>query len=339
MKLILKWVVALTLILTSFLISTYRWSVDEYNYDSSRKFDNFESFYQNELEISKKENTREDNEEKLIRYSEDKTDITIVYIHGFGASRREGEEVTNQVAEYFGANTYYLRLPGHGTNIEDHLNTDFQKYLQDAEDSLIYAKELGHKTVLVGTSMGGNIATYLTAKHPELVDCLILASPFYNFGDPTANLFNFYWGKGFINLVMGDIRYSKKDPKDESSKYWYMDQYYGALQNITNLKRFVEKENPFPKIKTPVLMMYYYKSEREQDFVASVKAMLDVFNAIQNGESPNPNNKLLRIEDGAHVLLSKYVKSNKPLIQSEMIQFIKTTTGAEEKKNSKKTKR
>ncbi|EOQ87846.1 alpha/beta hydrolase family protein [Leptospira yanagawae serovar Saopaulo str. Sao Paulo = ATCC 700523] len=339
MRLIIKWVTAITLILSSFLLSTYKWTTGEYNYDSNRKFENFEAFYQNELEISKKENTKPNNEEYLIRVSEEPTPIAILYLHGFGASRGEGEEVTNKLSEYFGANTYYVRLPGHGTNIEDHLNTPFQKYLQDAEDSLIYTKELGHKTVVIGTSMGGNIATYLAAKHPELIDSLILASPFYDFDDPTAHLFRFYWGKSFIDSIKGEIRISKTDPKDESAKYWYLDQYYGAIQNILDLKRFMDKENPYPKVSAPTLLMYYYKSEREHDFVASINAMFAVFDSIQSGPNANAKNRLLKIEDGAHVLLSKYVKTDKALIEKEMIQFIKDTTGAEEVKKSKKTKR
>ncbi|WP_040506623.1 alpha/beta hydrolase [Leptospira wolbachii] len=339
MRIIFKWVIAITLILSSFLVSTYNWSTGEYNYDSSRKFENFDAFYQNELELSAKENTRPNNEELLVRVSEEKTPIVIVYIHGFGASRGEGEEVTNKLTEYFGANTYYLRLPGHGTNPEDHLHTNFQKYLQDAEDSLIYARELGDKTVLVGTSMGGNIASYLAAKHPDLVDSLVLASPFYDFDDPSAHFFRFHWGKSFINAIKGEMRISKTDPRDESAKYWYLDQYYAAIQNILELKRFVDKANPYPKITAPTLLMYYYKSEREHDFVASIPAMLKVYDAIQTGPNPNPKNKLLKIENGAHVLLSKYVKSDKELIEKELIQFIKDTTGAEEVKKSKKSKR
>lgn len=339
MKLFLKWTASLVLIFSSFLVSSYNYCIGDYNFDSSQKFENFESFYQNELEISKKENVRPENEELLIRYSDEKTPIAIIYIHGFGASRKEGDEVTNRLAEYFGANTYYLRLPGHGTNIEDHVQTDFTKYLQDAEASLIQAKELGHKTVLIGTSMGGFISTYLAAKHPELVDSLILASPFYDFADPSAHLYRFHWGKSFINAVMGEIRVSKKDPKDESGKYWYMDQYYAAIQNILNLKRYIDHNDPYSKIKSPVLLMYYYKSEREQDFTASVPAMLKVYDKIQSGTDANPKNKLLKVEGGAHVLLSKYVKTDKPFIEKEMIEFIKNTTGAEQAKVSKKTKR
>ncbi|MCZ8344333.1 MAG: alpha/beta hydrolase [Leptospira sp.] len=339
MKLIFKWTAGLILILSSFLVSSYNYCVGDYNYDSSQKFDSFDSFYQYELEISKKENTRPENEELLVRYSDEKTPIAILYVHGFGASRKEGDEVTNKISEYFGANTYYVRLPGHGTNMEDHLNTDFTKYLQDVETSLIQVRSLGHKTVVIGTSMGGMISTYLAAKHPELVDCLILASPFYDFADPSAHLFRFHWGKSFINAVMGEIRISKKDPKDEAGKYWYMDQYYAAIQNILNLKRFIDRENPFPNVKAPVLLMYYYKSEREQDFTASVPAMLKAFEKIQSGNSPNPQNKLLQVEGGAHVLLSKYVKTDKPFIENAMINFIKETTGAEETKGLKKTKR
>lgn len=54
---------------------------------------------------------------------------------------------------------------------------------------------------------------------------------------------------------------------------------------------------------------------------------------------PTQKTKLLKIENGSHVLLSKYVKTDKELIERELIQFIKDSTGAEEVKKSKKSKR
>ncbi|TGN19247.1 alpha/beta hydrolase [Leptospira idonii] len=324
MKIIGKWLFAFSLILTSFLASTYEWNVPDYQYDQTVTFSDFDEYYKKELEISKSENAREGNEERLVRYSDTKTPIAILYVHGFGASRAEGEDVIDKVADHFQANLYYVRLPGHGTDVEDHKKVTFDKYLQDAETALQMATQLGDQVILVGTSMGGLISTYLAAKHPELISGVILASPFYNFPDPTANLFRFTWGSSFINAAMGEIRKSKEqDPKDEAYKYWYRDQYYASIKHLMNLKRFVEKEDSIHKIQDPVLMFYFYKSEEEQDRSASVKAMLENFQKIQS----NPLNKAVNVEKGEHVLMSKFSKTDKPLLFQETTDFITKVTG------------
>ncbi|MDZ4727563.1 MAG: alpha/beta fold hydrolase [Leptospira sp.] len=341
MKLIGKWLVAILLILTAFLVSTYKWQIPEYTYDQSETFANFDEYYQKELEISKKEQTRPDNEEKLVRYSDEKTPLAILYVHGFGASRVEGEDMINQVAETFQSNLYYVRLPGHGTNVEDHKNTQFPKYLQDAETALLMSTQLGEKVVLVGTSMGGLISTYLAAKHPDKVAAVILASPFYDFTTADSNVFRFSWGVSFIHMLLGEIRKSaEQDSKNESYNYWYRNQYYDAIQHIMNLKRFIEKEDSLSKIEDPILMFYFYKSEAIQDRSASVKAMLTSFDKIQHNGKASPLNRAVKVEEGDHVLFSRFAKVDKPLLYKEMVDFITKTTGVEPAKpSSKKVKR
>lgn len=81
----------------------------------------------------------------MIRYSPNKTEIAILYIHGFGASRAEGEEITDQIAHDLKANLYYVRLPGHGTNLEDHRDTNFAEIIQDCETAFLESEKLGKK--------------------------------------------------------------------------------------------------------------------------------------------------------------------------------------------------
>src|SRR5690606_3621994 len=79
----------------------------------------FDAYLQHRLEVGAEKGARPGNEERLIRYG-DKTPIAFLYIHGFGASRAEGEMVMDEIAARYKANTFYLRLPGHGTDMDDH---------------------------------------------------------------------------------------------------------------------------------------------------------------------------------------------------------------------------
>ncbi len=328
MRILGKWLSALVLVGTSFFTTTYLLDEPEYNSSSPAPISSFKSFYEEKLALSASLKARPENEERYVEFKEGKTPIAFLYIHGFGASRKEGEDVMDRLATTFQANTYYLRLPGHGTNVEDHLRTPFQEYLKAAEEALFASQLIGDKVILVGTSMGGLISTYLASKHPELVSGVILASPFYDFADPSSNLYHFTWGATFVDLVMGKIRKSKEqDPNDESYKFWYRDQYYASIKNLMNIKRYFLAEDRFSKVEDPVLMFYYYKSEEEQDRSASVPAMLSGFEKLKKAEKPSPLLKAVQVENGAHVLMSKYSPSDKELILKESIEFTEKVTG------------
>ncbi|MCG6168773.1 alpha/beta hydrolase [Leptospira sanjuanensis] len=321
---ILKWVLGIFGTFALFLVVTFYAGTPKYEYKTVPLHSDFDAYYKEKLKISQEKKARPNNEEKLVRYSPGKTEYAILYIHGFGASRAEGEEVTDQLAKDLKANLYYVRLPGHGTNLEDHRDTTFQEILQDSETALLETEKLGNKTILIGTSMGGLISTYLAAKYPERVHALILGSPFYDFTSALGAIYQFSWGKDFAHLVMGKIRKSTEAQKrDPASAFWYRDQYLAAVQNLSDLREFILGTDPFSKISSPVLLFYYYKNDKEQDASASVQSMLNAFKKLNANGKASPLNKAVRIELGDHVLFSKYMKSDKTLILKEEEEFLK----------------
>ncbi len=287
----------------------------------------FNSFYKSKLKETESKAGKPGLEEKLIRFSPGKTEYAILYIHGFGASRAEGEATVDPIAAKLKANTYYLRLPGHGTNLEDHRDTPFTEYIRVAEESFLMMDKLGNHTILMGTSMGGLIATYLAAKYPDKLSSLVLFSPFYDFTVPLAKLFYFPGGTAFGELVQGKVRKSPAKKPDDGLgehyyEYWYKDQYLAAVHHVSDTTKFVLAQKPFEKIKVPVLLVYYYKDKEHQDKTASVDAMLKAFPKF-GGDQPNPLNTKLAIESGSHVLTSIHVDSDKPKVQQGLSNFFK----------------
>ncbi|TGK27071.1 alpha/beta fold hydrolase [Leptospira yasudae] len=321
---ILKWVLGILGTFALFLVVTFYAETPKYEYKTASLHSDFDAYYKEKLKISQEKKARPNNEEKLVRYSPGKTEYAILYIHGFGASRAEGEEVTDQLAKDLKANLYYVRLPGHGTNLEDHRDATFQEILQDSETALLETEKLGNKTILIGTSMGGLISTYLAAKYPERVQALIVGSPFYDFTSALGGIYQFSWGKDFAHLVMGKIRKSTEEQKrDPASAFWYRDQYLAAVQNLSDLREYILGTDPFSKISSPVLLFYYYKNDKEQDASASVQSMLNAFKKVNENGKASPLNKAVKIELGNHVLFSKYMKSDKELILKEEKEFLK----------------
>lgn len=155
----------------------------QYAYRQQVPADTFSEYYERRRNFSRAIGVPQHMTEKLIINNAQNDGTAILYIHGFGASRAEGEAVTDALATDLKANVYYLRLPGHGLGAEAQAAATFQQYIQTAEEALLMMPKLGKKVIVLGTSTGGLIATYLGAKHGDQIHALILASPLWDFGD------------------------------------------------------------------------------------------------------------------------------------------------------------
>lgn len=314
-----------------FLIQACR-SIAVYEPGQAPTFQTFEEYYTSKLEKSKQLKARPGNEEKLIRIAPGKTPFAILYIHGFGASRAEGEEIVDKISAKLQANTYYLRLPGHGTNPEDHRDTEYTALLEESRIALMMTKQLGEKVVVIGTSMGGLIGTHLAANYPNDVNALVLVSPFFDFDIKISRLANLYGGMTFLELVLGKIRESgyktsspeRKEEMDPAhDNFWYATQYFAALGSLNDLRRAASTEENFRKITSPTLLLYYYKNELHRDTSANVGAMREAFYQFPSTKMKHSKNRIVNVIEGSHVLMSKYVRTDKDYIFLETEDFLK----------------
>ncbi|MEW6526129.1 MAG: alpha/beta hydrolase [Spirochaetota bacterium] len=305
-----KFLIALVIIIVALIAIDAYQSHITYTYTPKKLPATFDEYYQLKLKESKEKGTRPHNEEKLLQFAP-KTKIAMLYIHGYGASRGEGEFVIDTIAKKLKYNTYYLRLPGHGTNMDDHKNTEYYQLLDTAIEAAQMTKLLGDKLVIIGTSMGGTIATYIAAEHPDIPDAVILVSPFYRFANPMGNALFF---RPFFKTVLLFTTYRERhdpydDPNDNWTMYWYAKNYWASLHSLLDLGEFIANDSFYKKVSCPVLLLYYYKDEKHKDGSAEVSAMLKAYDTFNNGK-PNPLSRKVVIENGDHVLLSKYVKSD-----------------------------
>ncbi len=277
-----------------------------YTYSPTALPATFEEFYKGKLQKSKELNARPKNEERLIKYAE-KTPIAILYIHGYGASRAEGEHVVDKISKTFKVNTYYLRLPGHGTNADDHADTTGKEHLDEVITTLKMMRKIGDKVIVIGTSMGGVLGTYAAAEYPELVDALILSSPAYQFASTPAKISAFYPMFKLITTLMERAPSAPIPAEDDNwSLYWYPDDYMRALRQLYQLQALTSNNDIYKKVTQPVLLQYYYKDENNQDTAASVPDMKSAYKSFNNG-TPNSLSREIPYDVGGHVLFSKYV--------------------------------
>lgn len=86
------------------------------------------------------------NEARIIwsnKYKEKQSPIAFVYLHGFGASGREGEPVMSMLSKKYDANVYLSRLKEHGLDRDDSfINLTPENYIASAKEALEIGKKL-----------------------------------------------------------------------------------------------------------------------------------------------------------------------------------------------------
>ncbi len=298
-------------------------TLPRYGYTQKKLPGSFEEFYREKLALSKREGVKPGNEERLLRVAPGKTHVAILYIHGFTASRAEGEEVMDRVARREGANIYYLRVPGHGTSIEDLARYSYRDFLDASIEALLMMPELGERVVVAGTSMGGTIATWLAAHYPERVDGVILCSPFYDYVDPMGRIFEYPGGQRFAEILKGKVNYAQRGPTSIEGwqGYWYGKRYFSSVKTLDDLKKLTADDSVYQKITDPVLLLYYYRDEKHQDGGASVAAMKEAYSKFNAGKA-NPKSRAVAIAEGDHVLMSKWVKADKGRVEEACASFL-----------------
>ena len=91
----------------------------------------------------------------------------ILALHGFTGTVSSLEPLYRTFAEA-GFNVECPRLSGHGYNWMELEKVKYTDWLDDAENSLKVLQEKCNNTIVVALSMGGALALYLAAMHPEI---------------------------------------------------------------------------------------------------------------------------------------------------------------------------
>ena len=210
-----------------------------------------------------------------------KTKIAFLYIHGFGASEKEADPVHKNLAQKYRANLYLCRLAGHGIDLGDATMAKItaDDFVYSIENALAITKQLGDSVIVISNSFGGALSLWQASVHPE-IKALVLYSPCVRSFDERASMFARPWGLKLIEAMMGSAVFDYKPYNDEYAKYWTTHYNLNGLAAFQTFLLHAMNKETFERIKCPVFMGYWYKNESVKDTVASVAAMLNMFNQI-----------------------------------------------------------
>ncbi|WP_197482103.1 glycerophosphodiester phosphodiesterase family protein [Polaribacter atrinae] len=265
------------------------------------------------------------NEARIIwseNYKEKESPIAFVYLHGFGASGREGEPVMSMLSKKYNANVYLSRLKEHGLDRDDNfINLTPENYIASAKEALEIGKKIGKKVILVSTSTGGTLSLKLASEDASILG-LVMYSPFIGLKNPAFAAIVTPEGKaGFIKMNGSEIMKQKR-PREEA-KYWSTSYHINGYEALKKMLISNMTPQTFSKVKIPVFVGYYYKNEEEQDQVVSVDAILKMYDGL--GTSVDKKKKVAFPKAGNHVIACDLRSNDWESVYNETVAFIDAT--------------
>ncbi len=183
------------------------------------------------------------------------TNIALVYLHGYSATRQETAPLADDLAKTLGANLFYTRLTGHGRTGEAMAEASVNDWLQDTYESIEIGKRLGKKIIIIGTSTGGTLALWqaLASENNEIL-AYILISPNLAPSNPQSEILTLPWGSFLVQALIGPT-YSWTPGSEEQAQYWTHSYPSTSLPVLMALVQTVRNSN-LSQIQAPVLVVY-----------------------------------------------------------------------------------
>ncbi|MGZ5351608.1 MAG: alpha/beta hydrolase [Actinomycetota bacterium] len=103
--------------------------------------------------------------------------VGVLMIHGFTGSPASMRPIGEWLAEQ-GAAVEGVRLPGHGTSVDDLRTRRWTEWVDEATDGLDRLRTRSRTVVAFAQSMGASVALAVAAARPHDVDGLALANPY-----------------------------------------------------------------------------------------------------------------------------------------------------------------
>ena len=252
-----------------------------------------------------------------------RTHYSIVYLHGFSATRQEIAPVAEMVADALGANLFETRLSGHGLLQNPLAGVRAEDWLEDAAEALSVGAAIGEDIILIGTSTGATLALAM-AGQPSFkpVSNVVLISPNFAPRDPSAEILTWPGGPQLAYMIAGTTR-SWEPHNEQQRRYWSTTYPMDAVIEMMRLVKYVRAELPL-RLAPSLLVMY-----SPSDTVVDTDQIISAFGQIES-----PGKKLIAIEhsgDASHHVLAGDIlapENNQP-VADDIIRFVRASRPAQ----------
>ncbi|NBC28492.1 MAG: alpha/beta fold hydrolase [Spirochaetes bacterium] len=275
-----------------------------------------------------------------------RTPLSIIYLHGFSATRQELSPTIERVAENLGANVFFTRFAGHGRSDDALGEASIADWKRDAREAWRIGTQIGERVVIVGTSTGAAIAAWLAAEvstgavadtpgarvgrgaagegpggvsdtagaapDGRLV-ALVLISPNFALADSRARVLLWPGGRILARLMAG--KYRSFEPENElHAKYWTERYPSSALVEMMKATRLGNRAD-LKSVTAPAIMFY-----TEQDTVISLPRAHAAFDRLGGTE----NESVQVPEARGHVLAGSIISpAATDRVVNEIVRFVR----------------
>lgn len=177
---------------------------------------------------------------------------TCLLVHGFTASAEEMRFLGERLAQS-GRQVVGVQLAGHGTRVEHLARTSWQDWYHSVRGPLFALASPQEPAVLIGQSLGGLLALWAAARHPERVGALVLLAPAIQLRArwlslvrpilPALARWRTSWPKGESDIA---------DPEARRQRVGYTEIPLAALAQLLELQRHVRRV--LRDVRQPVLL-------------------------------------------------------------------------------------
>lgn len=278
----------------------------------------------NERSISAQQAMIPDTEKRIRWYQgqkDSKTPYSLVYLHGFSATRQEIAPVEELVADALGANLFETRLAGHGLQQHALQGVRAEDWLDDAAEALAVGAAIGDRIILMGTSNGATLAMAM-AGSPSFakVSTIILLSPNFGPKDASAELLTWPGGPQLAYFVVGETR-TWTAFNDLQARYWSTTYPMSAVVEMMRLVDYVRTRLPL-RVEQHLLVFY-----SPADTVVETGRTVEAY-----GEIDSPHKQLIVIPSSSdpsnHVIAGNIMSpENNALVVENIVEFVRKGAG------------
>ena len=182
--------------------------------------------------------------EKRVRLyaGQQRTRWSIVYLHGFSATRQETAPLAERVAEQVQANLFETRYAGHGLRHAALTGVTAEDWLTDTAEALAAGAALGDNVIVIATSTGATLAAALL-DHPLMqhVESLVFLSPNFGLQNGSVRHATGPGGRILTRLLAGKTR-SWTAQNEHQALYWSTDYPSAALIEMVRVLDRAERK-------------------------------------------------------------------------------------------------
>ncbi|MFQ5623907.1 MAG: alpha/beta hydrolase [Paracoccaceae bacterium] len=200
--------------------------------------------------------------------TKERTELAVIYLHGFSATSEELRPVPDRVAAAVGANLYFVRFAGHGRGGEALAEPSMNDWINDLAEAMAIGRRIGDRILIVGTSTGGTLAAYaaMDGRINAGLAGVVLVSPNFGLRAAGSGFLNMPYAQRLLPYLAGDTR--TWEPVSDAQGRWWTTKYPTvALLPMAALVKFTAGLR-FGAARVPALFLV-----SDEDTVISVPAV------------------------------------------------------------------